>query len=62
VRAAANLDRMRIDERTIFFEWLVLALVIVGVQLSGRTEFAKVDWYKNSPSVWAEQYQKTSDE
>jgi uncharacterized protein len=35
VRAALNLDRIRIYERTIFFELLVLALVIIGVRLHG---------------------------
>jgi uncharacterized protein len=34
-RAAVNLDRIRIYERTILFEWLILALVIAGVWLNG---------------------------
>jgi membrane protease YdiL (CAAX protease family) len=33
VRDAVTFDRVRIYERTIFFEWLVLALVVVGVRL-----------------------------
>lgn len=34
-RAAGTLDRMRVYEQTIFFEWLVLALVLAGVWLHG---------------------------
>ena len=33
--AAANLSRVTIYERTIFAEWFVLALVIIGVRLHG---------------------------
>jgi hypothetical protein len=37
MRAMVNPDRIGIYERTIFFEWLVFALVIVGVWLSGSS-------------------------
>jgi membrane protease YdiL (CAAX protease family) len=37
LRTAAHVDRVRIYERTIFFEWLVLALVILGVWLHGSS-------------------------
>lgn len=37
LREAANFDRVRIYERTIFFEWLVLALVVAGVRLHGSS-------------------------
>jgi uncharacterized protein len=39
MRAIANPDRIGIYERTMFFEWLVLALVIVGVALHGSSLF-----------------------
>jgi membrane protease YdiL (CAAX protease family) len=35
IRDAVNLDRVHMYERTILFEWLVLALVIAGVWLHG---------------------------
>jgi uncharacterized protein len=37
VHDAANFDRVLIYERTIFFEWLVLALVVAGVWLHGSS-------------------------
>ena len=33
LRDAVNFDRVRMYERTIFFEWLVLGMVVVGVLL-----------------------------
>jgi uncharacterized protein len=35
VPAAANLNRVQLYERTILFEWLMFALVLLGVWLSG---------------------------
>jgi membrane protease YdiL (CAAX protease family) len=35
MRAAVNVDRVQIYERTMLFEWLMFALVILGVWLSG---------------------------
>jgi membrane protease YdiL (CAAX protease family) len=37
MRAVVNPDRIGVYERTIFFEWLVFALVIVGVWWSGSS-------------------------
>lgn len=40
MRAVVNPDRISIYERTIFFEWLVLALVLAGVWLRGSSLYA----------------------
>jgi len=37
MRASLNPDRISIYERTIVFEWLVLALVLLGVWINGST-------------------------
>lgn len=39
-RAVLNPDRVKIYERTILFEWLVLGVVLVGVWLNGSSLFA----------------------
>jgi uncharacterized protein len=54
-RAVANLDRVRIYERTIFFEWLVLAFVIVGVHLHGSSLSAVFgDHWRSARQVFAD--------
>jgi membrane protease YdiL (CAAX protease family) len=37
MRSLGNADRVKIYERTIFFEWLMLALVLLGVWLKGSS-------------------------
>jgi uncharacterized protein len=40
MRAATNPDRMSVYGRTIFFQWMVFALVIAGVRLHGTSLYA----------------------
>lgn len=42
VRAMVNPDRVSMYERTIFFEWLMLGLVLLGVRLHGSAVFTVV--------------------